>query len=326
MPINATIIRNRPIATLIKWFTERKKGKVVETRQEIQRRFDGLDWKDQKKILMYCLSSGKSDRQWAYTKLNRNWDDDFLPIVQNLFEEYHEEGVLLPVTMYFPTGYVKEHTEELSERKNYYKLCYRLANDKVDFEPKRELLSPKGYLYILMLQGKKPDDDVVLKLLYDVLYDIGNNPRTRYDDVNYYYSDTYHKHPLLAMEFSYIYDLVERLMKMGCDNAIKKFLEWDSFLSHTIENSKDFQELDMNDTYSYRPKRKLITKKYIQLLLNKPSEKQTDPETQDVYEDRFKKKLDPETRALYKERFEKMKEENKFLGMLEDKFGLEISE
>ena len=321
----STITRNRPIATLIKWFTERKKGKVVETRMEIQRRFDGLDWKDQKKILLFCLSSGKSDRQWAYTKLIRNWDDDFLPIVQNLFEEYHEEGSLLPVTLFFPTDYVKEHSEELSERKNYYKLCYRLANDNVDFEPKRELLSPKGYLYILTLQGKKPDDNVVLKLLYDVLYDIGNNPRTRYDDVIYYplSDDSY---PLIAMEFSYIYDLVERLMKMGCDSAIKKFLDWDVLLGSTIANSKDFQELDKNDTYSYRPKRKLITKKYIQLLLNKQFEKKLDSEPHDKYEERFVKKTDPETLALYKERFEKMKEENKYLGILEDKFGLEVSE
>ena len=323
MPTNATITRNRPIATLIKWYTQRTKGKVVESRQEIQRRFDGLDWKDQKKIILAFLSSGKADRQWVYSKLIKNWDDDFQPIVQHLFEEYHEEGILLPVTLYFPTDYIKEHTNELSGGRNYYKLCYRLANDKVDFEPKRELLSPKGYLYILKLQGKKPDDDVVLNLLYDVLYDISNNPRTRYDDVIYYpLSDD--RHPLIAMEFRYIYDLVERLKELGCDSAINKFLDWDILLGSTIANSKDFQELDKNDYYSYRPKRKLITKKYIQLLLNRPSVKEMDTGKHAISSET--NVLSSVIRATYKERFEKMKEENESLKLLEDRFGLEISE
>ena len=43
--------RNTPIATLIKNYINKKSGKVPESRKEIQRRFDYLDWKDQKKIM-----------------------------------------------------------------------------------------------------------------------------------------------------------------------------------------------------------------------------------------------------------------------------------
>ena len=50
--------RNKKISTLIKWFVERKKGKVVAARKEIQRRFDYLDWEDQKKIILAFLNSG----------------------------------------------------------------------------------------------------------------------------------------------------------------------------------------------------------------------------------------------------------------------------
>ena len=45
-----------PIATVLKWYFERKKGKVSEARKEIQRRFEGLDWKDQKKIMVIKLN------------------------------------------------------------------------------------------------------------------------------------------------------------------------------------------------------------------------------------------------------------------------------
>ena len=60
--------RNTPIATLIKNYINKKSGKVSDSRNEIQRRFDYLDWKDQKKIVLAFLESGKTDRQWAYSK------------------------------------------------------------------------------------------------------------------------------------------------------------------------------------------------------------------------------------------------------------------
>lgn len=61
--------RNNPIATVIKNYLDKKSGKVTESRKEIQRRFFGLDWKDQKKIMSAFLDAGKSDRDWAYSRL-----------------------------------------------------------------------------------------------------------------------------------------------------------------------------------------------------------------------------------------------------------------
>ena len=60
---------NRPINTVLKEYIERQKGKVVEARKELQRRFYGLDWNIQKKILVAHLKSSKSDREWAYSLL-----------------------------------------------------------------------------------------------------------------------------------------------------------------------------------------------------------------------------------------------------------------
>lgn len=54
--------RNTPISTLIKNYINKKSGKVVVSRREIQERFNYLDWKDQKKILMSFLQAGMTDR------------------------------------------------------------------------------------------------------------------------------------------------------------------------------------------------------------------------------------------------------------------------
>ncbi len=72
--------RNAPIATLIKNFVNKRSGKVTESREEIQRRFDYLDWKDQKKIILVFLDAGKKDRQWAYSKTLDYWDKSFIDI------------------------------------------------------------------------------------------------------------------------------------------------------------------------------------------------------------------------------------------------------
>ena len=69
--------RNAPIAQLIKDFANKKSGKVTESRVEIKRRFEFLDWKVQKKIMQIFLDSGKGDRDWAYSRLIDYWDKSF---------------------------------------------------------------------------------------------------------------------------------------------------------------------------------------------------------------------------------------------------------
>lgn len=82
--------RNSPIATLIKNYVNKNSGKVSVSREEIQRRFNWLDWKDQKRILTAFLDSGRSDREWAYGKVLDYWDESFMPKVKELWETYHE--------------------------------------------------------------------------------------------------------------------------------------------------------------------------------------------------------------------------------------------
>lgn len=43
--------RNTPISRLIRDYTNKESGRVSESKVEIKRRFEHLDWKDQKRIV-----------------------------------------------------------------------------------------------------------------------------------------------------------------------------------------------------------------------------------------------------------------------------------
>lgn len=120
---------NRPAATLLKEFCNKKSGKVTDARKELQRRFDGLDWPLQKKIITAHLESGKSDRQWAYSILIPHWDDCFTEMVAKLWEQYHENRCAWTIIRRMPEQYLLDHFEELDKGNNYYYLCVRLANN-----------------------------------------------------------------------------------------------------------------------------------------------------------------------------------------------------
>lgn len=298
-----------PITTVLKWYLERKKGKVVESRQEIRRRFDGQDWRLQKKIILAFLSSGKADRQWAYEQLIWFWDNDFLPKVKELFEKYHENGCFWAITWYFPTEYILDHADKLSEGNNYYRLCYRLASEHVDFQPDRNKLSPKEYLYIMERLGKKPEDEVASDILFEVLYDLSTNRFSKFDGVSPRH--TVEKGiPLVASDFVYIYVLTRKLYELDCSNSLEQFYEWQSQLYSVIRKSPDWISLNAKETNEYSEKRKVITKRYIYELLP----------------DKYKSPTDETPFASKSTLFEKLKEKNPTFSNLADKLGLVISD
>ena len=107
--------RNTPITTLIQNYQNKKSGKVEASRKEIQRRFNYLDWRHQKKILVLFINGSATDRNWASRKMFAYWDKSFIPLVKGLWEKYHEEPLLWLIIQYFPVTYLKQHSGELIE-------------------------------------------------------------------------------------------------------------------------------------------------------------------------------------------------------------------
>ena len=300
-----------PIATILKWYLERRKGKVVKARNEIQRRFHGLDWDVQKEIILAFLSSGKSDREWIYKKVENYWDDAFMDKVKDVFEKYHEKGCYFPVIKYFPTNYIIEHMDELSVNHCYYNLCYRLVYDHVDFNPNWHRLlkqSPIGYLTIMKLAGKKIDDSEANDILYGVIHTIATR-FSEFDVLNY---DKREKGtPMVPSDFYYVMDLIAELVTMDCEQIVYKFYKWEQELYSTILNSDVFKRLK-EEEYVRESDILLMSKKFIYRLLPDKYKSPTDKIIDELEDD-----------YSY---LDKMKVINPNLTLLIDKLGLDTTD
>ena len=162
--------RNTPIVTLIRNYVNKKSGKVSESRDEIKWRFDYLDWKDQKKILIAFLDSCMSDREWAYSKLLDNWDKTFEPKVKELWGKYHEYKCSWSVIRYFPLEYIREHIDSFTDSRDYYFISLRLAVDK-NYVIDRTKLSNTDYLALLYHSGRNISDDDARDTLFSIIHD-----------------------------------------------------------------------------------------------------------------------------------------------------------
>jgi hypothetical protein len=159
--------RNRPAATLIKEYSDKKSGKVSEARRELQQRFAHLDWSLQKKILTAHLQSCPSDRNWAYPRLMSLWDKSFQPIIEELWQTYHEERCSWIIVNHFSDDYLKSHLEELSQGRNYYFICRRLGADK-QFPIDCSRLRPSDYLALMAYLKRPIEAPTAMKLVYAI--------------------------------------------------------------------------------------------------------------------------------------------------------------
>lgn len=160
---------NKPISIAMKGYMDKKSGKVDESRKEIKRRFDGLDWRYQKQILFAFLQSCATDRDWAYRKLYSFWDDCFVPTLQELWEKYHETPLSWLIIQFFPIDYVKKHINELDEGRNYFFLYKRMGDNK-DFVLDPTRLNEADLLHVRNMRGlvktEKDAEDIFFLLIY----------------------------------------------------------------------------------------------------------------------------------------------------------------
>ena len=160
---------NTPIKILLSFFEYKKSGKVKEARKEIQQRFDGLDWKDQKRFLHLCLDSCATDRKWAYGKLWWMWDKSFEEKVRRIWEETHEDKAQWSIIQHFPIEYVRAHMDELDNERDYYFLCLRLVAETPDFVVEKNRLTQMEYLKVMRRGERMLMEEEARDLLYLVI-------------------------------------------------------------------------------------------------------------------------------------------------------------
>jgi hypothetical protein len=269
--------RNTPIAALIKNYVDKKSGKVSVSRDEIKRRFDHLDWKDQKKILTAFLDSGISDRGWAYGKLLDCWDESFAPKVKELWETYHEYKCSWSVIRYFPSEYLQDHLDEFTDDRDYYFICLRLAKDK-SFVIDRSKLSDIDYLALLYHTDRDISSDDAFDTLFRVVHDscLKDTFMTRLEWVG---EGKYHD-VITPANFREVRLAFYYVVKLQQYDAACMFKQWDEELEEVIYNSPEFKAINRNDMegdFEYNRRRIEVSNLYAFQALDDKFKQPSDP-------------------------------------------------
>ena len=279
--------RNTSIATLIRNYTNKKSGKVSDSREEIKWRFNWLDWKDQKKIITAFLESGKTDREWAYSKMLDYWDDSFQPKVKELWEAYHEYKCSWSIIRYFPLEYIIEHIDEFDDDRDYFFICLRLAKDK-NYTINRTKLSNIDYLAVLY----HTDRDISAEDAYDTLFEIvhdcclNDSMMTRLERLDRCkYRDVIPPANFREVNLAFYY-----VVKLQQYEAAGLFKNWNEAVEDAIYNSPEFKAIDKNDfsfDFEYEQRRVALAKIYAFQALDDKYKLSSDPtieEMRDAYE------------------------------------------
>ena len=272
-----TVSKNQPIATVIKNYVNKKSGKVTDSRKEIQRRFFGLDWKDQKKIMAAFLDASTSDRDWAYSRLLDLWDASFEPKVLELWEAYHEEKCAWVIIRHFPKEFIRKHIDTFNEGRDYYFICRRLAAD-ADFVIDKERLSKTDYLMALSHGDRQISDEDATDILYSIVQEIcfhwyasmelSRNFILRRNEM------------LVASDFTNVSIALYYLEKMGNDSVVSEFQKWENAVQISVRNSEEYKALknESCSDYDYKEKLATIVQKHLYYALPVKYKTMTDEE------------------------------------------------
>ena len=274
-----TMRRNRPIAKLIRWYCNKQSGHVTEARQEIQRRFDGLDWTHQKKIVEAFLASTKSDRTWMYKNLLDLWDDSFEPQVRELWEQYHEERCAWVVIRHFEYDYIMSHLNELANGRNYFFICQRFASSN-DFIIDSRLLKPMDSLIVHAYSGKAVSDEKVLDMLFKLVREccLVVDAQEIKD-----HGDEPFAHVLL---FERMRQGLYYARKMNAGDAIERITQWDKDVMQTIctnpEHLAMLNKGQISDKYRFGTAYFHVAAKYAFMALDDKYKRSDDPNPETI--------------------------------------------
>jgi len=176
---------NEPIATLLRWYQDKKSKKVGYAYRRLVRRFDAQSLADQKRILRAFLAGGKGSSEWAAKWLRRNWIPGFDDVIEAAWKAYRGPSMALTVISVMPVAFVMEEQDALVEAAGrpdaYALLCGRLGRTPgftIDFGR----LSILDWFYVVGKLGmteKIPEMDDKLNQYY---YNLDTNNHLGYED------------------------------------------------------------------------------------------------------------------------------------------------
>ena len=122
---------NEPISTLLRWFLDKKSGKVIYAYERLIKRFEAQSFADQQKILRSCLTGGKKPSEWAAGRLRRKWIPGFEDEIDAAWKAHKGSAMARTIIYMMPEEYVLREQAELVKALNtpdaYAILCGRLG-------------------------------------------------------------------------------------------------------------------------------------------------------------------------------------------------------
>ncbi|MBO4804944.1 MAG: hypothetical protein J5554_02760 [Paludibacteraceae bacterium] len=239
--------RNRPIRTVLKEYVEHQRGKVVNAREELHRRFDGLDWSIQKKILTAHLEASYIDREWACTRLLQLWDNYFFPLVQRIWENYHEERCSWIIIRHFPQYYIMDQLEWFNFKRNYFHICLRFGHEE-GFVIDKTKLSPEDTIYLHYRHSLKLESHEAEELLNQIIL---NALRS------YWHTDIAKKyltmrvtrlHPTLILKLD---QSLYYIKQMKIEPVATSFSDWCDSMAKIMNESPEWKRLKSSSLSDY---------------------------------------------------------------------------
>ena len=170
-------------ATLLRWYSDMKSGKVTKAMKELMARFSSSCAEDQEAILKAFLYGGKKEMEWAGRKLRANWVRALEPLVAQRWKATHNQVLAYTVLRHMPDDFVLEEQEALSEVTSYSAVCARIGN-LPNFHIDAGYLDTPEYLYVAakLNPGKTPTCELELfvdDLLDDYFEEVENVPQEK---------------------------------------------------------------------------------------------------------------------------------------------------
>lgn len=236
-PRNVTHRLNYPIEEVLDDYVTRRKGKHVEAKRQLKKRFDGLDHDMQEKVMLALMEhGGEMERNFIYKKLygDEFWTDEYIPLIQKWWETCPERKLAKVIVKYCSREYILKYLEELEGLCNYATLCIRTG-----LQPKEEKLYPRTYLYVLKTIGGQmgfhEGQRIVLKHIREYLYEEGEGePVCSIYDI-----------PYVKRMMAYLGEmgLVDEIMALDAfDNKMRPVprKDWGTAVIKAIEEEYDF--------------------------------------------------------------------------------------
>ena len=170
---SATHRLNYPIEEVLDDYVNKRKGKQVEARRQLKKRFDGQEHSVQERIMLAFMEHGsEGERNFVYEKLCGEdfWVEEYTSLIQQWWERFRDDKMARVIIRRCPREYLLEHLDELSGHGDYATLCIRTG-----MTPDPQKMSPQTYLWVLKSIGGqlrfREGERTVLGAVRDYMYE-----------------------------------------------------------------------------------------------------------------------------------------------------------